>query len=85
MRLLAASALILVHSWYPTECCYDRDCHSVPCHEISATEGGYVWHSPKFGDVAFARHLAQSPPAPGCHVCTTDEGIGLCIFVPLGA
>ena len=36
------AGLILVHSWYPNECCADKDCHPVPCDEISEDENGAI-------------------------------------------
>ena len=39
MKTLLAG-LILIHSWYPNECCADKDCHPVPCDEISEAENG---------------------------------------------
>ena len=34
--MLAAAVMLLngaavAHSWYPKECCHDKDCHPVPC------------------------------------------------------
>ena len=39
MKTLLAG-LILIHSWYPNECCAEKDCHPVPCDEISEGENG---------------------------------------------
>jgi hypothetical protein len=31
------------HSWYPEECCHDKDCHPVPCEEIDKISDGWLW------------------------------------------
>jgi hypothetical protein len=47
--MLAAAVMLLfngaatAHSWYPEECCHNKDCHPVPCEEIEKIGGGWQW------------------------------------------
>lgn len=49
MRLLLIAAALCVtasaasaHSWYPEDCCNDRDCEVIPLQAVTETEAG--WH-----------------------------------------
>jgi hypothetical protein len=79
MKTLLAG-LILVHSWYPNECCADKDCHPVPCDEISEDENGAMhW---KY--LIFDGSQIRTSPDHECHVChLLEEGrpvTPICIF-----
>jgi hypothetical protein len=84
---LLIPALVLVHSWYPMQCCGNHDCHPVPCSEIRHVLGGWEWW--KDGKKVFFQEKEKQPSQDDqCHVCvngnTTDgEGnpFGLCIFM----
>ena len=72
--------LILAHSWYPNECCADKDCHPVPCEEISEDENGAMhW---KY--LIFEGSQIRASPDHECHVChLLEEGrpvTPICIF-----
>jgi len=90
--------LLLVHSWYSEDCCHDRDCHPVPCSEISRdSNGDFIWKP----ETRLAGPSEQRPPTEvlfpkkrlkvsqdeACHVCispnTTPSGI--CIYLPYKA
>lgn len=78
---LIASALLLVHSWYPSECCADKDCHPVPCSEIARVQGGYQWvHA---GAVVQFAGKPRMSPDDQCHVCVHESVTpsGLCVFL----
>ena len=37
-RASATILLLLAHSWYPSECCGDGDCHPVPCAQLRTVQ-----------------------------------------------
>jgi len=91
--LLAAARMLFsgaatAHSWYPEECCHDKDCHPVPCEEIEKLREGWLWR-----DAAtkqrhwFPNDRLKASHDEACHVCvspgTTPSGI--CIYLPLPA
>jgi hypothetical protein len=47
--MLAAAVMLLfngaatAHSWYPEECCHDKDCHPIPYQEIEKISDGWQW------------------------------------------
>lgn len=61
------------HSWYPAACCSDKDCHVVPCGQLTF-DGAWHWYSYVFEKVM---------PSPDglCHVCVNSVGKGVCLFV----
>jgi hypothetical protein len=79
MKTLLAG-LILIHSWYPNECCADKDCHPVPCDEISEGENGAM----HWKNLIFEGSQIRTSPDGECHVChLLHEGrpvIPICIF-----
>jgi len=79
MKTLLAG-LILIHSWYPNECCADKDCHPVPCDEISEGENGAM----HWKNLIFEGGQIRTSPDGECHVChLLHEGrpvIPICIF-----
>jgi hypothetical protein len=79
MKTLLAG-LILIHSWYPNECCADKDCHPVPCDEISGGENGAM----HWKNLIFEGTQIRTSPDSECHVChLLHEGrpvIPICIF-----
>ena len=79
MKTLLAG-LILIHSWYPNECCADKDCHPVPCDEISEGENGAM----HWKNLIFEGSQIRISPDSECHVChLLHEGrpvIPICIF-----
>jgi hypothetical protein len=79
MKTLLAG-LILIHSWYPNECCADKDCHPVPCDEITEGENGAM----HWKNLIFEGSQIRISPDSECHVChLLEEGrpvIPICIF-----
>ena len=68
----AVVVVLLVHDWYPSVCCANRDCRPVPCETIEE------WQQ-KFSN--WGLH-AQSPDGR-CHVCIgRGSGYPRCIFTP---
>jgi hypothetical protein len=77
---LLAAALTLVtgaasaHSWYPQECCHDKDCHPVPCVEIEKISDGWQW-----GDQTtkkrhwFPHDRLHASHNDTCHVCVSGR------------
>lgn len=68
--------ILLVHSWYPLQCCNEADCHPVPCDEIG------VW--PEWTYYKGKRLLTSlnKPSLDGqCHACFSDDRLR-CIFLP---
>jgi hypothetical protein len=69
---LLAAALMLVsdaataHSWYPKECCHDKDCHPVPCAELKVTANGDVMWK---GVLYFSAPMMRDSLDGQCHVC----------------
>ena len=84
MKQLTIVALVLAHSWYPKDCCHDKDCHPVPCAEIHVEPDGSV----RFGRVYFPRNMIHESRDAYCHVCTSFPNaenlnqIPQCVFVP---
>lgn len=75
MKALLA-AVILAHSWYPYECCSDRDCHKVT--DAREVQGGYTAEG-----IFFPKALVKPSRDGDFHACyhpTTKKPI--CFFVP---
>lgn len=68
---------LLAHSWYPQECCHDKDCRPVPCAEITRTSAGLKWH-----ELTFTKAPGVSPDGE-CHICLFNGNL-LCVFTPVG-
>jgi len=77
--------ILLVHSWYPIECCTDKDCRPVPCEQIEKLGDGFVWleHSTKQKHY-FPKNRLQPSQDDVCHVCVSPKTwpSGICLFVP---
>lgn len=88
LAMLAGPAL--AHSWYPAECCSDRDCYPVPIERVKTVPGGWLVESNAFIPYANAR------PSPDgrFHICRREDGKGdlinpsgqpACFWAPMGA
>jgi hypothetical protein len=74
------------HSWYPRECCHDKDCHPIPCAELKVTANGDVMWK---GVLYFSGQMLRDSLDGQCHVCV-EEGhaarivpyLPICVFVP---
>jgi hypothetical protein len=78
-RSLAALALFTVpafaHSWYPYECCSERDCFPVPVHDVRVVPGGWT-----LSDGTMVRQDEARPSPDGrFHVCRSQDGKGALI------
>lgn len=72
----------LGHSWYPVQCCVERDCFPVPDDDVKQTVSG--WRVGATGEIVPFGKAAFSPDGR-FHRCTEDGEIGartLCLFVP---
>ena len=66
---------ILIHDWYPANCCSNHDCKPVPCDEITqSTDGLYHWFNYTFASV-------QPSLDNLCHTCINSIGKGTCLFL----
>jgi len=89
---LLCATLAFAHSWYPRECCSDKDCKPVACDSLSEgelitprssripamiyTEGGAKYYGEK-------RWLKPSPDDQ-CHVCIQPGTMNMrCTFIPM--
>jgi hypothetical protein len=89
-RTIAAAMMLIGvttaegHSWYPKECCHDKDCHPVPCAEIHLEPDGYV----RVGRVYFPPNMIHESRDSYCHICTSFPNADMlnqipqCVFVP---
>ena len=75
MGLLAV--WLLAHSWYPAECCSDRDCHPIPETEVRAMSGGYLYKG-RFIPEAKTR-IGQDG---SYHICYWPKDDVICFFKP---
>jgi hypothetical protein len=69
LQLNASDFVVQAHDWYPMECCHDKDCHPVPCDEITMTGDFYRWHG-----FNFPASIVQPSPDGACHVCIGESG-----------
>lgn len=61
----------LAHSWYPYECCSDRDCYAVPKERVRVVPGGWML------DGFFVGYGEARPSPDGLfHICRTQDGKG---------
>jgi hypothetical protein len=71
--------LLLVHSWYPLDCCADRDCHPIDCKQFVSFDDGTVayhgWMIPK--------SRIRTSQDNDCHICVSKSlGSVNCVFFP---
>lgn len=88
LALLPGAAL--AHSWYPYECCSDRDCFPMPVSDVRVTPAGYT-----LGDGTLVEyHEARPSPDGKFHICRRQDGKGpiirlhkkpACFWAPIGA
>lgn len=79
------------HSWYPDECCNDKDCAEATV--TKRNKNGFWLRHGKFKTDHFVRYdYDRFRPSPDgkYHICTIDEptseahGSVMCVFVPAG-
>jgi hypothetical protein len=88
MRLLLVAAAVAfsgpsnAHSWYPVQCCSDRDCFVVADGAVALTARG--WLIKATGEIVPSAKTAFSPDGR-FHRCSAGGATGaptLCLFVP---
>lgn len=69
---LAAPGLALAHSWYPFECCSERDCFPVAVHDVKIVPAGWM-----LTDGTLVKHNEARPSPDGqFHICRSQDGKG---------
>jgi len=83
MKLLAA--IILVHSWYPGQCCGDRDCRPVPCSEITLRDSNGD-DAAEYDGMKISKYGIFNSQDDQCHACVHLGRNGYhnlyCVFMP---
>lgn len=90
VAVLALPGVALAHSWYPFECCSDRDCFPVAVEDVRISPVGYTLTDGTLIEYAEAR------PSPDgrFHICRRQDGKGpiirlhkkpACFWAPIGA
>jgi hypothetical protein len=70
--LLAFTSSALAHSWYPYECCSEKDCYPVAVQDVRVVPGGW-----NLSDGTHVKHHEARPSPDGkFHVCRMQEGKG---------
>lgn len=67
------------HSWYPHECCSDRDCAPLPDNQIPKPLDGGAWLL-STGEIVNRDKVKWSPDGH-YHLCRFGAVV-LCLFVP---
>lgn len=78
------------HSWYPYDCCSERDCFPLPVGKVKSVQGGWQMEDGAF----IAWHEARPSPDGRFHICRREDGKGdlirlpekpACFWAPIGA
>lgn len=78
--LLAGLSCCKAHSWYPADCCSDRDCAPIPSSDVDETAEGFVIKST--GEF-IERSKAKMAPDDQFHICRYPSSkIIICFFQP---
>ena len=90
LALAGMMTAALAHSWYPLECCSERDCFPIKADDVKPVKGGWL-----LADGTFIAHGEARPsPDQDYHVCRFDDGKGnlirmpgkpACFWAPMGA
>ena len=90
VAVLLLSGPAFAHSWYPLECCSERDCFPVPVSDVRVIKGGWQLH-----DGTIIEHAEARPSPDGrFHVCRRQDGKGplirmhkapACFWAPINA
>ena len=77
-QMLLTKLIILVHSWYPPECCSGKDCRPVPCTDIVEQPNGWWEYMGNF----FSPDQVKPSLDALCHVCINDTTLtSICLFI----
>ncbi|MCA0404979.1 MAG: hypothetical protein LCH39_02360 [Proteobacteria bacterium] len=88
--LLISTGAALAHSWYPFECCSDKDCFPMPISDVRVSPAGYTLHD----GTLIEYHEARPSPDDRYHICRRNDGAGpiirlhkkpACFWAPIGA
>lgn len=72
LALLALTGPAFAHSWYPFECCSEKDCFPVPVSDVRVVPGGWT-----LSDGTMIEHAEARPSPDGqFHVCRRQDGTG---------
>jgi len=81
MSLVAA--LLLIHSWYPQDCCGGNasvgDCRPVPCESLSEDQNG-IRYRDHYLELQFSGPQIRPSQDAQCHVCA-NRLQPYCVFV----
>lgn len=73
--LLVSASGAFAHSWYPFECCSEKDCFPVPARDVREVRGGW-----ELSDGTVIRYDEARPSPDGqFHVCRHLNGQGALI------
>lgn len=68
------------HSWYPVECCHDRDCAPVKSSDVEEGPDGYFY---RLTGEFIARKNTRVSMDEDFHLCRNEHtNLILCFFVP---
>jgi hypothetical protein len=73
--VLALTSSAFAHSWYPFECCSERDCFPVAVEDVRVTPAGYTLTD----DTVIAYSETRPSPDGKFHVCRRQDGKGALI------
>ena len=75
LTLASLTSAALAHSWYPIECCSERDCFPVAISDVSIVPAGW-----KLADGTLVQHHEARPSPDGkFHICRSQDGKGALI------
>lgn len=78
---LLSTSSVLAHSWYPTECCSDKDCKPIPCESIGEDAKGNL----TYNGFTFTKDKEHPSKDSSCHVCIFNGNAPICIFTIQGS
>lgn len=81
--LVIFAGVAWAHSWYPKECCSDRDSAELAAERVKVTPNGYVIDGREL--IPFSK--AQASPDEKFHACFPATMLGKvgCFWAPQGA
>ena len=75
--ILLTPVNVLGHSWYPINCCSDKDCKPVECEDLLTTIDGGA----KYDKYNFRKDQVYPSQDSKCHVCINHYNTPMCAFV----
>jgi hypothetical protein len=90
LALMVSSSHCWAHSWYPSQCCSDRDCMPADSMVVDAHGDKLVFVGSKM--IWVSKNLRPDPSQDGrVHICYRDVGgeldgrpnfVAFCLFIP---